>query len=63
MSTCRFLLLLVEDLSRSLVESDVHGLFFDLLKFLLTAIFNLQEEEDEEPEEDDDANVKSKDMI
>ena len=32
-------------------DSEINNLYFDLVKFLLTAIFNLQEEEEEEEQE------------
>ena len=36
---------------KSLQDSEMNNLYFDLVKFLLTAIFNLQEEEEEEEQE------------
>lgn len=39
-----------ESLTRTLEETEVNGVYFDLLKFLLTALSNLQAEEVAEEE-------------
>lgn len=44
-------ILISERLLKSLQESEINNLYFDLVKFLLMAIFNLQEEEEEEEQE------------
>ena len=36
---------------KTLQDTEITGFYFDLLKFLLTAIFNLQEEEEAEEQE------------
>ena len=38
-------------LVKSLQDTEINNLYFDLIKFLLMAIFNLQEEEEEEEQE------------
>lgn len=44
-----------DDLGRALQASDTNGLYCDLLSFLLTSIFQLQEEEEEYDAGDVDA--------
>jgi len=54
--------LLTEEFAKALKEPTVNGLFNDLLYFLLTSIFNMQEQEENEEEQDitsDDTNMKS----
>ena len=38
-------------LVKSLQDTEINNLYFDLIKFMLMAIFNLQEEEEEEEQE------------
>ena len=43
-----YVLVFTECLTAAVTGTEVNGLFFDLVKFLLMAIFNLQAEEEEE---------------
>lgn len=52
-----------EELAKALKETTVNGLFNDLMYFLLTSIFNMQEQEENEEEQDlssGDTNMKSR---
>ena len=50
--SCQFCLNFILDrLVKSLQDTEINNLYFDLIKFLLMAIFNLQEEEEEEEQE------------
>ena len=44
-------------MSKALIETEVNGLYYDILRFMLLAIFNLQVEEEEEEKELSEANT------
>lgn len=42
---------IADTLVKGLVDTDVNGIYYDILRFLMMAIFNLQVEEEEEEKE------------
>ena len=51
----------LDEFCKALQDTDAHGLYSDLLRLLLKAIFHLQEEEEEDLSDEEDMDLEDQD--